>query len=56
MTNKTFCVKHINCILEKSLSFIFYEFIGSYDGVGRGGGPWLCATRLLPFVVGVPDA
>jgi len=56
MTNKTFCVKQISCILEKSLLFIFYEVFGSFDRTGRGEGPWLCATRLLRFVVGVPDA
>jgi len=55
MTNKAFCVKHISCILEKSLSLIFYEVIGSFDGAGREAA-WLCATRLLPFLVGVPDA
>jgi hypothetical protein len=39
MTKTACCVQHISCILEKSLSFIFYEIIGSFDGAGKGGVP-----------------
>ena len=55
MTNKAFCVKHISCILEKSLSFIFYEVIESFDGAGRRGGGG-SVQHICYFVVGVPDA